>query len=720
MIGTTASIKTIEIFNRMKTYRQYINEGIRDMMTPKSEEDVRRSLEKLPILKRMEYVIKNGFFKGFKNTFDELDIYNIRTDDGMTLLTLASMYGSYEVVEFLIEKGADVNLPDEFGYTALMRALGEELKSSDEGNDKIVTVEEYIRVVKILLDNGADVNLKNSKSLLSPLHYAVRSGNEVTVKMLLKRGADINVKDKWGISPLDNNHNGEGIKALFDKYGNGINEGIRDKMIPKSKEDIDKVIDKIFKDVPDLKIFNWKRFGFIPVLFQNRHTLYSFKFLSPDDIEWYLIIWKHNGSMELRTLPSKGNIIKQFKTIDEIENYLEDKFKTGESTDEFINEGIRDMMTPKSDDDIKKKLNDMSIENFLKMCKKHNLKPTNYRDIADIKRELNHMSIEDFLEVCKKHDFKPIDYREIGDIKKKLNDMSIEDFLEVCKKYNLEITDYRDIDDIKKKLTETPIDEVWKLCKKYNMEITDYLSIDEIKELLKNQFPNLKLRSGLGTTSFMWAVRYGHTEIVNLLINRGMDVNVKDKGRTALGIASMWGHTEVVKLLIKSGADVNMKDKRGITPLMLASEKGRNEIVVILLKNGADVNISCKYEWTALMYASKGKIEAVNILIKNGTNVNTKTKYGHTPLMVSVQNNNIHIAELLIKSGADVNGGDDHGRTVLMDAAGCLRIEIVNMLIKRGADVNIRDTFGDTALTYAIRNKGREIINLLKKYGARV
>ena len=122
----------------------------------------------------------------------------------------------------------------------------------------------------------------------------------------------------------------------FKEYSN---ESLRDKMTPKSKEDVDKVIDKIFKDVPDLKIFNWKKFGFIPVSFQNRHTLYTFKFLSQDDIDWYLIIWKHNGSMELRTLPNKGNIIEKFQTNDEIEKYLEDKLKT--------NESIRDKMTPK-------------------------------------------------------------------------------------------------------------------------------------------------------------------------------------------------------------------------------------------------------------------------------------------------------------------------------------------------------------------------------------
>ena len=50
-----------------------------------------------------------------------------------------------EIVKLLLEHGADINLPDNYGHTALMMA-------SLEGNTEIV---------RLLLDQGADVNVQD-------------------------------------------------------------------------------------------------------------------------------------------------------------------------------------------------------------------------------------------------------------------------------------------------------------------------------------------------------------------------------------------------------------------------------------------------------------------------------------------------------------------------------------------------------------------------------
>jgi ankyrin repeat protein len=80
----------------------------------------------------------------------------------------------------------------------------------------------------------------------------------------------------------------------------------------------------------------------------------------------------------------------------------------------------------------------------------------------------------------------------------------------------------------------------------------------------------------------------GDTAKVNALLNKGADVNAKDKdGKTALMAASEKGHTEIVKTLIDNGANVNAKSKIGSTALMLASLGGHTEIVQLLKKAGA-------------------------------------------------------------------------------------------------------------------------------------
>jgi ankyrin repeat protein len=56
----------------------------------------------------------------------------------------------------------------------------------------------------------------------------------------------------------------------------------------------------------------------------------------------------------------------------------------------------------------------------------------------------------------------------------------------------------------------------------------------------------------------MWAARYGHTETIKLLLEKGADVNRENRhGNTALLFAAYEGSTEMVKLLLEAGANVN-------------------------------------------------------------------------------------------------------------------------------------------------------------------
>jgi ankyrin repeat protein len=65
------------------------------------------------------------------------------------------------------------------------------------------TVEAYrLRNLKVLLQNGADVNAKNNRGR-SALHYAARTGLESVNKLLLEAGANPNAKDNDGKGPVD-------------------------------------------------------------------------------------------------------------------------------------------------------------------------------------------------------------------------------------------------------------------------------------------------------------------------------------------------------------------------------------------------------------------------------------------------------------------------------------------------------------------------------------
>ncbi len=91
----------------------------------------------------------------------------------------------------------------------------------------------------------------------------------------------------------------------------------------------------------------------------------------------------------------------------------------------------------------------------------------------------------------------------------------------------------------------------------------------------------------------------GHTEIVELLIAAGADINVKNRGGgTPLYDAAFRGRKEIAELLIAKGADVNAKGVDGITPLDLATtfRHRRTETADLLRKHGGKTSEELKAE----------------------------------------------------------------------------------------------------------------------------
>ena len=86
------------------------------------------------------------------------------------------------------------------------------------------------------------------------------------------------------------------------------------------------------------------------------------------------------------------------------------------------------------------------------------------------------------------------------------------------------------------------------------------------------------------------ASRNGYIDVVKILIRYRAEIDSVDgNGRTALQHASERGHTEVVECLLDKGANPNIKDRRsGWTSLHAAAHYGRTEVTELLLAHGAD------------------------------------------------------------------------------------------------------------------------------------
>jgi len=101
--------------------------------------------------------------------------------------------------------------------------------------------------------------------------------------------------------------------------------------------------------------------------------------------------------------------------------------------------------------------------------------------------------------------------------------------------------------------------------------------------------------------STVFASNRDRFEIVNLLINKGVDINAKaNDGSTALMSAAYFSDEKMIEFLIENGADVNEITDNGTTALTIACSHGRYDAVKILVENGADINHKTKHGHTAL------------------------------------------------------------------------------------------------------------------------
>lgn len=112
-------------------------------------------------------------------------------------LNKAAYDGDEELVKKIIATKPDPDARDSSGGTALHAAM----------------FQKNIKIVKLLLDYGLDVNAIGPKNGYTPLHDAVWGNNPEAAKLLMERGAKTDIKNKEGQTPLEKAQS-EGKAAL--------------------------------------------------------------------------------------------------------------------------------------------------------------------------------------------------------------------------------------------------------------------------------------------------------------------------------------------------------------------------------------------------------------------------------------------------------------------------------------------------------------------------
>ncbi|PGH07901.1 hypothetical protein AJ80_07941 [Polytolypa hystricis UAMH7299] len=247
-----------------------------------------------------------------------------------------------------------------------------------------------------------------------------------------------------------------------------------------------------------------------------------------------------------------------------------------------------------------------------------------------------------------------------------------------------------------------------------------------------------------GVTALSSAINTENMQLVMRLLDLGVDVNnpsAKLWGQTALEAAVRRGNQHLIRQLLSVGADPNDP-----IALLVAVDKRDMDIVQILLGGYARLRVSkiVGYGALALQHAIYCRhMDFVQVLLDFGINVNLLVaryylkhvqrlgmwpveqivRRNQPPLLTAVATGDITFVRILLQAGADPNIiPAATGVAPILEAVGKRRVDMVQALIDAGADINMPATFPRkrTPVQKACEDGNIDLADLLLQSGADV
>ncbi|KAL6793087.1 ankyrin repeat-containing domain protein [Trichoderma sp. SZMC 28012] len=236
-----------------------------------------------------------------------------------------------------------------------------------------------------------------------------------------------------------------------------------------------------------------------------------------------------------------------------------------------------------------------------------------------------------------------------------------------------------------------------------------------IKVLLEHGIDVSSSRPKKAGTPLGMAIRNGHYEVVELLLNNGANYNaVLETDWLPLTLASYEGQVNIAKLFLGLGADINESTSDGLTPLVNAIWNNKVDMVQFLLENGADPSIADPGGCTALKAAIHvGNIEIVKLLLDNSVDLVVEDNRGLRPLHLAAHYGHVDIAKLLLERGFEATDTGTDGWTPLHAAAHGGHLDTLDLFLSEGVPLAAPDCTGRTALHIACQEGHQEVFETL-------
>ncbi|XP_064072407.1 oxysterol-binding protein-related protein 1 [Vanessa tameamea] len=220
--------------------------------------------------------------------------------------------------------------------------------------------------------------------------------------------------------------------------------------------------------------------------------------------------------------------------------------------------------------------------------------------------------------------------------------------------------------------------------------------------------------------SLLYSARHGEISVVKALLEANkegklrLDINCKGKSKTNLGwtplhLATYFGHMDVVEVLLDAGVDVDEVNDTGDTALHKASFIGNEELVILLLNYKADVNIMNGEGRTA---ADVCKTQDVQRLLEAAGLAERRDR--ERKLLTAAREGRIEeVQELLSGSSPpNINCADAQGNTCLHCAAYRGHARVAVLLLQNGVDTTLKNNNGQLAIDLARDGDMREVLSV--------
>ena len=227
-----------------------------------------------------------------------------------------------------------------------------------------------------------------------------------------------------------------------------------------------------------------------------------------------------------------------------------------------------------------------------------------------------------------------------------------------------------------------------------------------------------------GITPLTHAVTCGSLVLVQTLLARGLDPNVRDNhGRTPLFAALHLPNKlalAMIRALIGVGANPEIAATNGETPVGLALARPETEVQHWLNWSLWKLPQRALRPQDMVAAAGVGDVAALDKLLTLGFAIEATDTQGATALLRAAGNGHAAAVTYLLEHGADAAHSASTGATALSAAVSARRENVVEVLLTHGAAVDQRLPGGGTALMIATALGFPELAKRLLTHGAQV